>query len=289
MTLATLSRCLVLALALALGAGVSTAAAQTTFTFGSYTSEDANELIKQVRPALDVVARGLSEELGHPVTIRIEIARSYEEGVKLIVLRRVDFMRLGAASYVTARENDPGISLLVVESMGGKSRFNGVIAVHRDSDIQELSQIMGRSFAFGNAESTLGRYFAQQRLLRAGLRAQDLTRFAFLERHDLVGLAVGSKQFDAGALEETMFRKLADTGTPIRALTTYPNVTRPWAARSRLEPRLLLALRRQLLAMDDKDALKVMRFDGFLAGREADFEPTRQAMSESKVFDEPRR
>lgn len=86
-----------------------------------------------------------------------------------------------------------------------------------------------------------------------------------------------------------MFRKLADSGTPIRAFTAYPNVTRPWAARSRLEPRILLALRRQLLAMDDKDALKAMRFDGFLAGREADFEPTRQAMTESRVFDEPRR
>ncbi len=284
---ATLFRCF--SFALALGAGVGTAAAQTTLTFGSYTSEEPAELIKQVRPALDVVARRLSAELDSSVTIRIEIARTYDEGVKLIVDRRADFMRLGAASYIAAREKDPGISLLVVESLRGKSIFNGVIAVHRDSDIRELSQLKGRSFAFGSPESTLGRYFAQQRLLRAGIRAQDLSRFAYLERHDLVGEAVGAGRFDAGALEETMFRKLADSGTPIRALVSYPNITRPWAVRSRLDPKLLFALRRQLLAMDAPDALKAMRFDGFLDGREADFEPTRQAMTESRVFGEPRR
>lgn len=277
-----------LILGLAISAWAGTAGAQTTLLFGSYTSEEPAELIAQVRPALDVVARRLTEELGNPVSIRIEIARSYDDGVKLLVDRRADFMRLGAASYITAREKDPGVSLLVVESLGGKSIFNGVIAVHRDSDIQDIRQLRGRSFAFGSAESTLGRYFAQQRLLRAGIRAEDLSRFEFLDRHDRVGEAVGARLFDAGALEETMFRKLANSGTPIRALTSYPNVTRPWVARSRLDPKLFTALRRQLLALDDKDALKAMRFDGFLGGREADFEPTRQAISESRAFGSPR-
>ncbi len=278
-----------LALALAIGAYGGPAVAQTELVFGAYTSEQPAALVAQVRPALDVVSRQLSKEFGNPVTIRIEITRTYQEGVKLIVDRRADFMRVGAASYITAREKDPGISLLVLENVGGKSTFNGVIAVHRDSDITNLRQLKGKSFAFGSPESTLGRYFAQQRLLRVGIRAQDLSRFAYLDRHDTVGEAVGSGLFDAGALEETMFRKLTDGGTPIRALTSYPNVTRPWIARSRLDPKLLTALRRQLLAIDDKDALRAMRFDGFLDGREADFEPTRQAMAESRMFDEPRR
>lgn len=265
------------------------ASAQVSLVFGAYTSEQAASLVGQLRPALDAVARRLSNELRQPVTIRIQIASSYDEGVKLIVNRRADFMRLGAASYIAAKEKDRGISLLVVESIGGRSTFNGVIAVHRDSDIREMRELKGKSFAFGAAESTLGRYFAQQRLLRAGIRADDLARFAYLEQHDKVGMAVGAGQFDAGALEETMFRKLVDGGTPLRALTTYPNVTRPWAARSGLDPKLGDMLRKTLLAFDDKDALKVMRFDGFRDGREADFEPTRQAMVESRAFDQKTR
>ena len=280
-------------LRLALAGMVSLAAvpasAQVSLVFGAYTSEQAEGLVSQLRPALDVVARRLSDELRQPVTIRMQIASSYDEGVRLIVNRRADFMRLGAASYIAAKEKDHGISLLVVESVGGRSTFNGVIAVHRDSDIREMRELKGRSFAFGSAESTLGRYFAQQRLLRAGIRADDLARFAYLEQHDKVGMAVGSGQFDAGALEETMFRKLVDGGTPLRALTTYPNVTRPWIARSGLDPRLRETLRKTLLTFDDRAALKVMRFDGFRDGREADFEPTRQAMTESRAFDGRRR
>lgn len=277
------------AFGLVIGTLASTAHAQTQLVFGAYTSEQPSALVDQLRPALDIVARRLSDDSGNPVTIRIQITRTYEEGVQMIVERRADFMRVGAASFITAREKDPGISLLVLESMDGKSTFNGVIAVHRDSAIRDMRDLKGKSFAFGSPESTLGRYFAQQRLLRAGIRAGDLSRFAYLDRHDKVGAAVGSGLFDAGALEETMFRKLAESGTPIRALTVYPNITRPWIARSRLDPRLHTALRRHLLALDDKAALQAMRFDGFIDGREADFEPTRQAMVESRAFDEQRR
>jgi phosphonate transport system substrate-binding protein len=278
-----------LALAALIALAAPPASAQVSLVFGTYTSEQASSLVDQLRPALDVVARRLSDELRQPATIRMQIASSYDEGVRLIVSRRADFMRLGAASYIAAKEKDHGISLLAVESIGGKSTFNGVIAVHRDSAIREMRDLKGKSFAFGSVESTLGRYFAQQRLLRAGIRATDLTRFDYLEQHDKVGMAVGAGQFDAGALEETMFRKLVDGGTPLRSLTTYPNVTRPWIARSGLDPKLAETLRKTLLAFDDKDALKVMRFDGFLTGREADFEPTRQAMADSRAFDERRR
>lgn len=273
-------------LALMIGAAAGTASAQTSLIFGAYTSEQPSALVDQLRPALDVVAGRLSQELGSPVTIRMQIMRTYEDGVKQIVERRVDFMRVGAVSYINARDQDPDISLLALESIGGKSTFNGVIAVHRDSPIRDIADLKGKSFAFGSPESTIGRHLAQQHMLRVGIRAADLSRFAYLERHDRVGAAVGTGLFDAGALEETMLRKLAEGGTPIRALVSYPNITRPWIARGGLDPRIHAALRRQLLALDDKTALRAMRFDGFLDGADVDFGSIRQAMSDSQAFDE---
>ncbi len=103
------------------GAALSPAWAQTSLVFGAYTSEQATSLVDQLRPALDAVARRLSDDTGKPVTIRIQIASSYEDGVRLIVNRRVDFMRVGAASYISAKEKDKAIALLAVESMAGKS------------------------------------------------------------------------------------------------------------------------------------------------------------------------
>jgi phosphonate transport system substrate-binding protein len=266
----------------------TTVRAETTLVFASYTSEQPSALVAQLRPALDAISRRMTVELADDVTIRMQIMRNYEEGVRLIADRQADFMRVGPASYVKARELDPGITVLAVENIGGKSTFNGVIAVHRDSPIHSIADLKGKAFAFGSPESTLGRYFAQQFLLRAGIRSGDLSRSAYLERHDKVGAAVGSGLFDAGALEETMFRKLIAGGTPIRALVTFPNVTRPWIARSNLDTRIYTALRRSLLELDDKAALQVMRFDGFLSGKDSDFEATRQAIADSREFDDRR-
>ncbi|MDH3918081.1 MAG: PhnD/SsuA/transferrin family substrate-binding protein, partial [Rhodospirillales bacterium] len=165
--------------------------------------------------------------------------------------------------------------------------FRGVICVRRDSDITALGQLEGRSFAFGNTRSTLGRYLAQLTLFRSGISAQDLARYEYLGRHDKVGRAVGSGLFDAGAVEETVFAKLVKQGVPIRAIATYATATKPWVARQGLAARVKLALRQALLGLSDRSALQALRFDGFLAGDDSDFGATRQAIKENPRFFAP--
>ena len=76
----------------------------------------------------------------------------------------------------------------------------------------------------------------------------DLSNYEYLGRHDKVGRAVGSRLFDAGALEETTFQKLVKKGVPIRAIATFSNSTRPWVGRAGMEPEVQQALRQALLA-----------------------------------------
>lgn len=260
--------------------------ADVSLVFGTYSPDKPSAMVEQLRPSLDAIAASAGELLGEPVQIRMQVVRTYEEGVALIASGEADFMRLGPASYVTAKDAAPNISILAVERSGAGKMFNGVICVREDSDITEVGQLKGRSFAFGSQESTLGRYFSQLFLMRAGVLARDLSRYEYLGRHDKVGAAVGSGLFDAGALEETTFKKLLKEGVPIRAVATFPNVTRPWVAREGLEPRLVDTLRRTLLGLDDPLALEALRFEGFLEGSDADYEPTREAMAlNPKFFD----
>ena len=85
-----------------------------------------------------------------------------------------------------------GLRILAMERVGGDKVFYGIIAVAKDSPIDSVAQLRGRSFAFGNDQSTIGRYLSQQFLRSHGIYASDLSRFDYLERHDKVGTAVGA-------------------------------------------------------------------------------------------------
>jgi phosphonate transport system substrate-binding protein len=183
-----------------------------------------------------------------------------------------------------AKKRAPEISILAMENKRGHKTFNGVIAVHKDSPLVELSQLRDRTFAFGSKLSTLGRFFAQLTLTRAGIRAKDLRSFKYLGRHDKVGRAVGAKLFEAGALEETVFTYLKRRGVPIRALARFSNATRPWIAREGLDPAIAREIRKAMLAVTDKAALRALRFEGFLPGNDADYGPTRRAIAENQHF-----
>ena len=258
--------------------------AKVSLVFGTYSSDKPSAMVAQLRPSLDDIAQSIAKILGEEVEISMKVVRSYDDGVALIVEGQVDFMRLGPASYVRAKDDNPGIEVLVMENKHGAKQFNGVIAVHEDSDITDVSQLAGRTFAFGSKRSTLGRYFSQLYLMRNDILAKDLARYEYLGRHDKVGQAVGSGLFDAGALEGTTFAKLVKKGVPIRAIAKFSNSTRPWVARAGLKPEIADALRQAMLDLSEPDALKALRFDGFFAGDDGDYEKTRQAIRENHRF-----
>jgi phosphonate transport system substrate-binding protein len=261
--------------------------AKVLLTFGVYTSDKPSAMVTQLRPTLSLIEQSLSADFGEPVEIKLQVVRGYVAGAELLLSREVDVMRLGPASYVQVKDKDAGIELLAMENKNGANTFEGVIAVHENSDIRALSQLRGRSFAFGSKRSTLGRYFAQLALARAGIVARDLKSYEYLGRHDKVGEAVGAGLFDAGALEGTMFKKLQTKGVPIRAIHTMRNATKAWVARAGLDSYVTQAVREALLDVHDKQALTSLRFDGFLPGHDSDYDPTRDAINRNSEFFDP--
>ena len=110
------SWCLASAVAL-FGATWSSASwAKVSLVFGTYSSDKPSAMVAQLRPSLDDIARSMEEILGEEVEINMKVVRSYDDGVALIVEGQVDFMRLGPASYVRAKDDNPGIEVLVMEN-----------------------------------------------------------------------------------------------------------------------------------------------------------------------------
>ena len=252
--------------------------------FGVYSSNKPSAMVKVYRPILKVLEENMSRHLERDVDIRMQIAKDYDQGISHLINGRVDFSAFGPASYVEAKRMNKDISILAIENVNDSKVFYGIIAVGLNSPITSIKELKGKSFAFGDEGSTIGRFLSQLELEQAGIRASDLNRFEYLGRHDKVGTAVGAGSFDAGALNEKTFKKLVESGEPIRELVRFPNVTKPWIARSGLDQEILMALRASLLEVNDQNILATLKIDGFLEGNDNDYKVIRKAMENNQLF-----
>lgn len=258
--------------------------AGTDLVFGTYAADKPTATVKKYQPFLSFLSKRMSAELGEPVTIRLKIAKEYEEGIRQLANGEVDFSRFGPASYVHVMKENPEIRIIAMESQNGQKRFKGVIVVHADSTVQSVADLAGLSFAFGDELSTIGRYLAQEHLLEAGINSGDLLEFAYLGRHDLVGEAVGAGRYTAGALKESTYKKLIAKGVPIRVLASFDNVTKPWLASPEMPENVLEAMRKVMLSSENEEIVRRISKNGFLLGDDQDYDIIRRAMERSLAF-----
>ena len=252
--------------------------------FGVYTSDKPTTMVKMFRPVLNALELHLSNKLGEKVAISLQVASTYDIGVDDLVSGRVDFARMGPASYILSQQRNPKIRLLAIESKKGNKVFFGIICIHENSPLNRVEEIRGHSFTFGDEHSTIGRYLSQDLLLEHGITAKDLRSYQYLNRHDRVGTAVGNGLYDAGALKESTFKRLREKGVAIRELSRFPNVTKPWIANHKLNDRITSALTEALLELQDPIVLKGLGISGFLATHDEDFVSIRKAIDRNPAF-----
>ncbi len=266
----------------------SASAEALRLNFGVYSSNKPSAMVRIFKPTLNELEARMTEKLGRQVDIRMQIAKDYDQGISHLTTGKVDFSRFGPAPYIEAKKMNEGIEILAMESKDGEKVFYGIIATKDDSNIQSVEDLRGRSFAFGDEGSTIGRFLSQLYLEQNNIRADDLSKYEYLGRHDLVGTAVGAGDFAAGALNESTYNKLIEAGEPLRTVAKFPNVTKPWIARSGLDPVIFEALQLSLLEITDEKALKGLKAQGFLSGDDTDYAVIREAMDFNfKFFEKP--
>lgn len=273
-----------LRLALPLVAALPLAAQQPTeLTLGVYSFKKPTEVVRDFGPAIDELSRAMTKLAGRPITLSLRVTKTYEECLHKFVAGEIDLVRFGPASYVRAKDKNPGVQLVVAEQEDGKNRSQGVIAVRKDSPIKTIADIRGRSFAFGDELSTIGRYLSQAELVKANIFEADLSSSKFLERHDKVFKAVEVGDFDAGAMHIATFEDLNQKGQ-LRTIVTFENAGKPWVARAGLDATMVETLRKALFEMKDPVALKALKVHGFLATTDTDYEKVRAGMKIAEAF-----
>jgi phosphonate transport system substrate-binding protein len=251
--------------------------------FGVYPSDRATIMYRKFTPILDALSAPIETQLKQEVDIHLTIFEDYASGIEALANGDVDFVRFGPSSYILAEELNPDITLLAMELRKGLKRFNGLIITKNESGIDSIKDLQGRTFAFGDSNSTIGRYLVQSLMVNDGILQDSLAKSDYLHRHDLVAKAVITGTHDAGAVKASTYKKLCDPDK-IKIVAAFENVTKPWVARAGLPKNIRDAITASLLELEGSKIIGELGCSGFTKATRKDYELVRKAMKNAEAF-----
>jgi len=225
-----------------------TAMAEEPLTLWVHPYLPATELIKKFTPLADY----LSEKCGKPIQVRV--SESYKTHIERVGEERMDLAYLGPASYVKIFDTYGEKTLLARLEKNKKPFYHGVIVVRQDSPIKTLSDLTGKTFAFGDPNSTMSHLVPMYMLLEADITVDKFKKTAFLGTHNNVALGVLGGYYDAGGLKENVYFKYRERGLKLLAQSS-PVSEHLFVARKDLPQATIAILRQSMLQLKDETIL----------------------------------
>jgi len=229
-----------LALCLSLISATSAFAAQPQpLTVGLIPAEDSQAMLENSKKVID----SLQEQLGMPV--KPFIATDYNGIIEALRSKKLDVAYLGPFSYVLASSIANVEAFSVAETKKtGKSSYKSLIIVRKDSGIDTVPQLKGRTMAFVDPSSASGHLFPTAGLQKQGIEPNKyFSRVIFSGSHDASILAVANKKVDAAAVADRIFAAAVAKGVVRQAdfniVWTSPDIPEsPMVWRKDLDPEL---------------------------------------------------
>ncbi|OOZ36170.1 hypothetical protein BOW51_08395 [Solemya velesiana gill symbiont] len=253
---------------------------ENDLSFAVYASHQPSEVYASVKPLLDAVEHELFNQGVH-VRIGIKVFPTYEDAIYSVSHAKVDLARLGAASYVHAKERYPGLKLLARESYIREN--TGLFVVPAESKITSLQDLKGKRIAFADEYSTEGRYLAQAQLVEEGIVSGDLVEMNYLGRHDRVAYSVARQNYDAGVLCSPVMDKLMDH-EKLRVIKRFKAYGKAWVVRGGLDPFLEQQLTAAMLKIKDRQVFEPLGLKTLVESRDSYFDPVREGIKKAEAF-----
>jgi phosphate/phosphite/phosphonate ABC transporter binding protein len=235
-------------------------------------------MFKNFSPLADYLGRKMKRK------IDLKVAVDFQGAVKDLERGVTQFCFMGPSTYSIAHDTF-GAKVLVKALNNGRPFHKTAIITRSDSGINTLQDIRGRSFAFGDINSTSTHVVPRAMLLSEGVDLKDLTYYNYLGHHDDVLKAVMDGDFDAGGVKESAAQKHRDMGIKmIRLSDDIPefNVT----VSADLDKQVIGELRTALLALkeDDPETRPVLKaisenYTGFVDAEDEDYRNIRVMMA----------
>jgi len=227
------------------------ATAANVLNVGLIPSEDANVVIADNKPFLDVLARAVQME------VKPFVATDYNGVTEALRSKRLDIAFMGPFSYVLAVSVADVEAFAVAETSKQTTTYRAYVIARKDRGIRSLADLKGRTFAFVDPSSTSGHLLPKAALSKIGFDAdKDFSRVIFAGGHDAVAIAVQNGKVDAGAIAEDLFDAAVARGVIKRdeltiVWTSDPIAGSPFCMRRDLPADLKQKIREGFYAMRD--------------------------------------
>jgi len=240
---------------------------------------NAQELKKRFTP----LAKYLSKSLGQKVVVRV--GRTYDEHLQVICHDEVDIAFMGPAPYVKLSSRTKPKPLLAKFSLQNQAGYHGHIVAREDSEIQTLSDLIGKSFAFGDPNSTMSHLVPRYMLQEAAIVEEDLSHTQFLFSHRNVAHGILAGDYDAGAIKDEIYQEFSTKG--LRQIALSPLIPpHLFIANSHMSTKLVNAIRRAMLNINNNPyglyALKSIhsQLEALVSVQDSDYDQLRYMLNQ---------
>jgi len=230
----------------------STQAAQDPLVMGIFPRNKATETTTMYTP----LANYLSERLGRKVIL--ETSKDFDSFWKGVMERKYDIVHYNQYHYIQSTQ---AYKVIAHNQEFGKDAVAGALFVRKDSGINELAQLRGRTIIFGGGKDAMLSYIAPRFLLmQAGLKEGDFkTEFAVNPPN--AALALYNKQADAAGggdilIDLPVVKNAVNTQELKLLATTEPLLFLPWAVKRTMPAKLGESIQSLLVELGRSDAGK---------------------------------
>jgi len=239
--------------------------------------------IQEKAPLKNYLARQMGTE------VNLIIPTNYNATVEALGNGSLDFAYLGGLTYVKARKQYGVIPLVQRTS---DLQFHSLFITSPNSGINSLADLKGKSFAFGDINSTSGHLMPYFELKQAGINADTDLKFRYTGSHPATAKAVESGAMDAGALDETVYNSMIAEGKldkiKVRVFyTSKPYLDYVWVARKDIgkdaQEKFAKAFTDLKEGKDDQ-ILGILRGKSFVRASDDKYELLRKIAEELKMF-----
>lgn len=250
-----------------------------TVYFGVIPRDNPRIAYEKYQPLMDY----LSEH--SPYKYELVLKKTYEDTVNALGLGDIDVAILGPLSYLEAHAYYGAICILKGITEKGKPFDRSVIITTKESPIEHLKDIKGKSFAFASPKSTSGNLIPRYMLADAGIHLKELKEYKNFNYHDSVVKGVLRGRYDAGAVREVVADRYLPFGLKIIALSD-PIPTAPVVIGPKTPYIIVEDVKTQLLNLSKSEEGKTVleRLDpsfrgGFIEARDSDYEKIREMIN----------
>lgn len=210
-------------------------------------------------------------------------SKTYDDVINKIKTGDADIGYVGPFSYVVA-EDSFGVKLICRTLSEGKEEFyHSMIISRKDSGIERLQDLQGKSFSFTDPKSTSGYLFPMAKLKASGISEADFSEVKFLKRHVNSLLAVYKGHVDAGATSVTALDKIDVNMDELQNLWKSEPIYRgSWIARRGLPDEQFNKIQQAMLKISESQGSEVifkeLTTKGFVMGKDSDYDNVREVI-----------